>query len=115
MLSREFLQIDIVEERDKFIIFVDVPGVLKEDIDVVADEDKVNITVVRRPLNLDSGRFLVLERISGVFKRSIKLPEKIDPSGANGFLENGVLTLVLPKSKEKYYIDDVCGFKIRLL
>ena len=114
MLSREFLQIDIVEEKDKFILFVDMPGVLKEDIEIVADENKITIIVVRRPLNLDSGRFLVVERISGVFKRSITLPEKVDPLEANGILENGVLTLILPKSTEKYYIDDVCGFKIRI-
>ena len=46
-------------------------------------------------------RFLIRERRSGAFQRSLRLPEFVDSDGADTRYEHGVLSITLPKAEAK--------------
>jgi len=54
---------DIVEESDRYIVFVDVPGIRPEDIKIYGDERNVVIEGYRSIPRV--GKFLTIERFSG--------------------------------------------------
>jgi len=48
----------------------------------------------------DHGQFHTMERSSGHFGRRIKLPESVNKKAVNAEFRDGVLRVVIPKSKE---------------
>ncbi|RLF08695.1 MAG: Hsp20/alpha crystallin family protein [Thermoprotei archaeon] len=96
-----------VEERDDYVVVtVDLPFVeRKEDIKLDVTEDSVNVeAVMSRGFRLD--RWGTVQR--GVefrsFKKTIRLPAKVDPKGARATFKRGMLRIVLPKKVERYTI-----------
>ncbi len=94
---------DVVEESDRYIVFVDVPGVRPEDIKIYGDERSVVIEGYRSIPR--SGRFLTIERFSGKFVRRIRFNSFINLSKTKAYLENGVLIINIPKAREEFIID----------
>jgi HSP20 family protein len=47
------------------------------------------------------GRFHTMERSSGHFMRQMKLPESVDTNAIQAEFRNGVLRVILPKTKQK--------------
>ncbi len=84
---------DIIEEKDKIKVVVDMPGVNKEDIKVRVTED---------------GRKLIISARSEErsYYKEIDLPAEVDPTKARATYRNGVLTVELEKkSSDKKGVD----------
>jgi HSP20 family protein len=89
---------DIIDEDDKIILFVDLPGFSKNDIDVEIGENYVKIKAEEK--KEEKRRYLVKERMRS-FYRYIELPASIKENEAKAKFRNGVLEITLPKKEGK--------------
>ena len=99
--SRYFLPTtDIYETDEALTVVMEIPGVEKKDIDVNLEND-----VLRVEGRIDFSKYEGLEPLYteynvGHFARAFTLSRKIDRQQINAQVEDGVLTLTLPKAKE---------------
>ncbi len=93
--------VDILEEKDRFVLRADVPGVAAEDIDVSMDAGVLNLSGKRRAEERreDSG-LQRIERATGRFFRRFTLPETADAEGITARCSDGILEVVIPKTPE---------------
>ncbi|MGX5378111.1 Hsp20/alpha crystallin family protein [Ligilactobacillus sp. LYQ135] len=97
------LKSDIKETDKEFIIKVDMPGVDKKDIAVNFKDDVLTIDAKRESFSDDDdkkGNVIASERDYGTYSRSYRLP-KVDSKKISAKYEDGVLTVILPKTKEE--------------
>lgn len=87
-----------VEEGDDLVWRGDVPGVSKEEVDVNVSEGLLTITAKRTQTDQIDGKGLRhRERRPFELERSWTLPDTVDADNIGASLEDGVLTLRLPK------------------
>ena len=98
------IPLDIVQEEDKYVVRASLPGIDPDNIEVSVDHGVLTIkgrteaeVVDRR----EDGNYMVRERRSGSFIRSLRLPESVDADQAKPNFDNGVLTITLPKVESK--------------
>ena len=92
---------DIREEKERFVIDIDLPGVEKDQIKIVVEENILKITGERKVETSDeTDRFTRIERSRGAFQRTFRLPKNIEIGRIESACRNGVLTLEVPKSEE---------------
>lgn len=96
------IALDVVEEGDDLLVRASLPGVSPEDIDVSIED---HVLAIKAETKLEEGRkedgFLIKERRSGSFQRSLRLPDTVDTEKAKTLYDNGVLTVTLPKAESK--------------
>ena len=93
--------VDIVEEKDKFVLTADVPGVDPADIEVSMDAGVLSVSGERHSETSDETDGLKrVERISGKFYRRFTLPETADAEGIAAKSSNGILEVTIPKQPE---------------
>lgn len=93
---------DLYETDNEIQSVVNLPGYMAGDIHIEATADKVTIRGDRKALVEDEKA--VPHRTSGVTRESkfqimFTPPAEIDPNAVKAHLENGILTLTLPKVK----------------
>lgn len=93
--------VDIIEEKDRFVLRADVPGVSRDDIDVSMDEGVLTIAGERRAEeHADFEGIRRFERTTGRFQRRFTLPDTADAEGISARNANGILEIVIPKQPE---------------
>jgi HSP20 family protein len=94
-------RLDLTETDKAYVIDADLPGVAKSDLKVSVDGQRVTLEAeVRRDTERKEGETVVhAERIVRKYARNIELPGEVDDANAVAKLENGVLSLVLPKKQ----------------
>jgi HSP20 family protein len=91
--------IDILENKESFLLRADVPGVSVDDIDVSMDSGILSVSGERRAEPRDESAGLQhIERATGRFYRRFTLPESVDADGITAKCSNGVLEVVIPKA-----------------
>jgi HSP20 family protein len=94
------LSIDVFQTADKLVIVSTIAGVKPEDIDITINNDMLTIRGKReRRKEIKDEDYLYSECYWGSFSRSIILPVEIEMEKINAVIENGVLTVTLPKAK----------------
>jgi HSP20 family molecular chaperone IbpA len=91
---------DIFESEEALTVVMEVPGVEKKDIDVRVENDVLRIDGKIDPAKYDGLNPLYSEYNVGHFARSFVLSAKVDASRINASVDDGVLTLKLPKIEE---------------
>lgn len=95
------LPLDVAETENEFLVSASLPGVKPEDVQITVHGDTVTIRgELRDEEELKSGHWLLRERRTGVFQRSLTLTAPVDSNKASARFDNGVLTLSLPKSEQ---------------
>jgi len=95
-------RIDISESDRDIKVRAELPGVDQKDVEVVVTEDLLSIRGEKRfERDETQENFHLVERSYGSFARNIRLPFKVDPNEAQANVENGVLTITLPKPVEQ--------------
>ena len=93
--------VDINESNDAFVISADLPGIKKSDIEVKVEENTLILIASRHIDNSDTNeKFHYNERRSGTFSRSFKLPKTVKEEKITAKLDNGVLSIVIPKAED---------------
>lgn len=100
--GRWTLPLDVVGSDDSLIVSASIPGVSPEDIKVTVEDGILSIAGNSNEDN-ESGNsgYLLRERRSGSFFRSVRLPKGVNPDGAESEYRNGVLTITLPKEESR--------------
>jgi HSP20 family protein len=88
-------RVDIVETEDELLLYVDLPGVLPDDVDVRFENGELMLRGRRTPRTM--GRPWLWEYEAGGFHRVFRLAEDIAADKINAELKNGVMTVHLPK------------------
>jgi len=93
--------VDIIEEKDRFVLRADVPGVEPSDIELSMDAGVLSISGQRyeEARSEDAGVQRV-ERVSGRFFRRFSLPDTADAEGIKANSKNGILEVTIPKLAE---------------
>ena len=93
---------DIVRDGDKVTVQASLPGVQPDDIDVTIEGGVLTIKAdTKVEEEREDGGYVVRERRSGSFHRSLRLPEHVDTDKVEPRYENGVLTITLPVAESK--------------
>lgn len=96
------IRIDVSEKDGAYVVYAEIPGVKKEDIQVNIDGDQVSISAEARGEKeaKEDERVLHRERYYGKVARAFRLGTDIDQAGANAKYADGVLELTLPKKAD---------------
>jgi len=93
--------VDILEEKDSFLLRADLPGVNPTDIDSSMDGGVLTVSGVR--LAEERGEDTAVQRVersTGKFSRRFTLPETVDADGITAKHSNGILEVIIPKQPE---------------
>lgn len=92
-----------IEENDKeYFIDVAAPGLNKKDFSITLNDNLLTISTKNdSQSNTESDNYLCQEFNYTSFSRSFSLPENTDSSKIKASLKNGVLRVIIPKSKTK--------------
>jgi HSP20 family protein len=91
--------VNIFETKDGYILQAEMPGVSKEGLDITLEGTEITITG-RRTVDTVAGETLFRERNTADYRRMFELDPAIDTSKVSAKIEQGVLTVTLPKSEQ---------------
>ncbi|SRR5581483_1121453 len=90
--------LDAYAEGDHYIIEVAVPGLAPDAMNVSVQGNQVMISG-EYPAAPEGRQYLLRERASGRFERTIALPTEVDADQARAQYEHGLVRLTLPKAE----------------
>jgi HSP20 family protein len=91
--------VDFVETAAEYRLYLSVPGLVEEDLDLTIGEHSLTVRGEREP-PYDPGhsRRRLGEWRYGFFERQIQFPQPIQKNAVRASYDAGVLTIVLPKA-----------------
>lgn len=93
--------VDIKEEKDRYIIYADVPGVDPKDIEVTMEKGVLSIRGTRASEAAEEHEgYKRVERSRGTFYRRFTLPDTADAERVSAKGRNGVLEVSIPKAEK---------------
>jgi len=97
--SMQPIKVDVVQEKEAYVVLAEVPGVDKSELKVNIKDDVLTISGERKHEVREEhqGRkYVRLERSYGNFSRSLRLPQGCDTHNVSAAHENGVLKVSIP-------------------
>ena len=91
---------DIAETEKEFVVTAELPGIDMKGVDISYADGLLTIKGEKMKDSNESESCHCAERYSGAFERSYRIPGKVDSDKINATYKDGILKLVLPKSKE---------------
>jgi HSP20 family protein len=92
-------EVNIFEEKDGYTLEAEMPGVSKEGLEVLLEGNELTI-VGHRQRTAGPGELIFRESHTADYRRVFELDPAIDTSRIVAKMNQGVLTLTLPKSEE---------------
>ncbi len=92
---------DIAEDKDTYIIKLDLPGISKSDVKISFIDGQLNISGERKQeKESKDSKYHRVERSFGKYYRSFALPQQIKEDQIDAEFKDGQLTIVVPKAEE---------------
>jgi HSP20 family protein len=92
--------VDVIEEKDRIFVKVEVPGIEQKDLKVVFEDGMLTISGERQFERKDDRNYHRIERAYGSFTRTFNLPRTVDGGQIAASYRNGVLEVVIPKRED---------------
>ena len=89
---------DIYEDDEVLVVVMDLPGVRKDDVDITVEKDRLAVTGRIRFDDYEGMEPVYTEYNVGHFERAFVLSNEIDRDEISAEMNDGVLTLRLPKA-----------------
>ncbi len=95
--------VDMFESEDRLVVVVELPGLAADALRVSYREGQLLVTGERRSRRSGLGEavFVCVERPLGRFRRAIPIDNAVDLQAARACLRDGLLTVELPRVKER--------------
>lgn len=93
---------DVVETEREIRVVTEMPGLKRESIEVDVENNVLTVRGEKREERTEGqeGKYHLAERRYGTFSRSFVLPRDVDAENIQARFEDGVLTVVIPKSEK---------------
>ena len=94
--------VDVCERADEIVIFVEMPGVERSDVQLAWNDGTLIISGIKRqrPAGQGVATYLCVERAYGHFRREISIRISVDHKNAKAELKDGLMKIHLPKKTE---------------
>ena len=90
--------VDLVDEGNKFVVHAEMPGVVKDKIDVALTKDGIEISAETDVEKEDKKKnFVVRERVYSHIYKQLSFPEEVIPEKAESTFKDGLLEVSIPK------------------
>jgi HSP20 family protein len=93
------MPLDLYETDDTYVIKAFMPGVPSDKLDIQVQQNVLSIHGEASAEQPEGAHYLIQERGSGVFDRSVRLPTAVDAEKIAASLSDGVLTITVPKAE----------------
>jgi len=99
--QHEFIspEVNIFETKDGYVLEAEMPGVPKDGLEITLEDNELTIIGHRKQESL-SGQALFHECPRADYRRVFELDPAIDGGKISARIDQGVLTVTLPKSEE---------------
>ncbi len=94
------MPMDAYREGDAVHIWMDVPGVKADDLDVTVEKNSLTITANRSWEPGEEITVLAGERAQGTFSRTIALGDNLDAEKLEASYDDGVLHVTIPMAEQ---------------
>jgi HSP20 family protein len=91
--------VNIFETKDGYVVEAEMPGVSKDGLEVTLEGNEITIVGHRSP-DSTMGQVLFFECANADFRRVFEMDPAIDSAKITAKMDQGVLTLSLPKSEK---------------
>ena len=89
---------DLVETDNEFVLRADLPGLSEDDVNIEVEDNVLTISGERKAEHEERKEgYYRIERSCGSFRRSLTLPEGVDPEAVKANFDHGVLEIHVPK------------------
>ncbi len=95
--------VSVEERNDEILLTAELPGMTEEQVEISLENDVLTVSGEKRESREEGeagGKFHLVERTFGSFRRSFTLPRTIRAEGITAEFDNGLLNVRLPKSDE---------------
>lgn len=96
--TRSLLAMDAIRNDQQVNIYIDVPGVASDDIEVSVEQNELTVNVERR-WNDSDWQVITSERPQGTFTRRLVLGDALDLDRLQAHMSDGVLEITIPVSE----------------
>ncbi len=99
----KMMKTDIREDKDNYVIDIDLPGFDKKNIkiDITDGYLTINAKVNNEDNDSKKGKYIRKERYYGECSRSFYIGDEVKPENVKANFKNGILTLEVPKVENK--------------
>jgi HSP20 family protein len=99
-VERDYItpEVNIIETKEGYVLEAEMPGVTKEGLDISLEDNVLTLVGRRGPALV--GTSLYRESRSADFRRVFELDTSIESGKINARIEQGILTLTLPKAEK---------------
>ena len=98
MLEKD-MKTNIVENDDNYIITSEIPGVLKEQVNINVEDSTLTIKVNKQDVKEEKKNYIVKERVEKEVSRSFYL-DNMNEDEIEAKMDNGILTIKVNKLKD---------------
>ncbi len=96
-LAADTFKIDVQDNENEYVIEAELPGIAKEEVSVSLDDGRLKIAVNKEEnIEKEEKNYIHRERRCTAMARNVFLANP-DGEGTQAKLDNGVLTVVVPK------------------
>lgn len=97
-----FPRLDLVEEKDRLVAQVELPGIDPKNVHIDLQGDVLTIQGERTEDKSETSgaKYLKREQLFGSFTRTVQLPYRVQADKVKAQYRNGVMTISLPKAEE---------------
>jgi HSP20 family protein len=93
---------DLVETENDFVLRADLPGLSEDDVSIEVQDNVLTISGERKAEHKESkDGYVRIERSTGSFRRTLTVPEGVEPEAVKARFDRGVLEVHVPKPEQR--------------
>jgi HSP20 family protein len=101
-LRRYVPAMDLVDTGEAFVLKADLPGLSESDVSIEVRDNVLTVSGERKSEHEDrKAGYYRVERSHGSFRRSLTLPDGVDPAAVTATFDKGVLEVTVPKPEHQ--------------